>query len=944
MLRIRMTGRQSTKRQMQRYIVIILACIFGISLLAEDDGYRAGSYLVSSWTIENGLPQNSVLSLIQTADGYIWFGTQSGLVRFDGVSVRVFNRWNTEALKNDRILSLYQDKNGGLWIGTDGGGVCLRKDGKWTVFTMDQGLTHNTVRAITGDEDGFVWVGTDNGLNRFKEGKLEPYTIDDGLSGPTITALFPGRSNTLWIGTGTGGVSALKADKFRVIPVITNEEDNAANAGAVTVLHQDHSGMLWAGMEKGIFRLTKRGLVQVANSSMIQSISAFLEDRAGRIWIGTEGEGFYAFENNNFKRVNTRQQLPDYFIYSLLEDREGNIWLGTYTAGLIRLKPALVSSIGRENGLPENRVRVVSQDNKGRLWVGLEREGVAVFSGNRLTARITAAEGLSGNRVRGLWIDPYGTAWIAAESGLNRWKDNEVTVFSKDDGLSDDGVTAVFRDRSGVLWVGTRNGLNRRSRSDTSFDIYKQRSGLSNPFVRVIAQDRRGRLLVGTRGGLFVLDDKGGHFSELGDIKCDVLAIHEHSSGELWLGANGSGLIHVVEPEDGSRVQFQFYTTAEGLPNNYIFSINEDREGRLWMSSYRGIFALGPDIPEPGSGPLPVVLLDEKEGMAAAECSSAGQPSAWLTADSVLYAATVKGLAVVKLEALRHLPPAPPAVIESVIADNKVIRPVNSRHDAANLILPSQTQVVEFYFTALSFASPGKTRFRYMLEGYDRQWKSVTSHRQRTALYLNLPSGHYRFRVIAGGNGGKWDSKEAVFQFKVSGGFFKAILVYVLTGIILGVIIMTGLWLLRRSRLAKQTVDNQDETVESAVVEEKYKTSALQPETVEAVLPQLNRLMEVEQVYLDPDLSLKQLAQRLHVHYNYLSRIINESIGKSFNDYINSYRIREARKRLCDPVHSSRTVLEIAYDTGFYSKSVFNTAFKKFTGMTPSQYKKECKE
>lgn len=930
---------------MRRYIVILLTCIFGISLLAEGGGKVSDSFLVSSWTIENGLPQNSVLSLIQTSDGYIWFGTQSGLVRFDGASVRVYNRWNTAALKNDRILSLFEDKYGGLWIGTDGGGVCLKKGEKWTVFTMDQGLTHNTVRAIAGGDDGFLWIGTDNGLNRFKNGQIEPYTLDDGLSGPTITALCMGRDNTLWIGAATGGVNGLKADKFRVIPVHAGDGNETANAGPVTVLREDSAGVLWAGMEKGVFRLAKEGLVRAGGSSPVQSVSAMLHDRSGKIWIGTEGEGFYRYESKRFKRVVTRQQLPDYFIYSLLEDREGNIWLGTYTAGLIRLKPALVSTIGPERGLPGNRVQAVLQDQSGRLWAGLEREGVCIITGDRVSGRITAADGLSGNRVRCLRMDRDGTAWIGTESGLNRWRDGKIRVYTKADGLSGDAVSAIFRDGSGIMWVGARNGLNRRSPTDRSFEIYNRRSGLSNPYVRVITQDRRGRLLVGTRGGLFVLNEKTGRFKQMGDIRCDVQAIYEQSKGGLWLGTNGSGLIRVEESGDGKRVRFHFYTTAEGLPNNYIFSINEDSSGRLWMSSYRGIFFTGADIPLPGSGPLTTVLLDEKEGMAAAECSSAGLPSAWSSKEGKIYVATVKGIAVVEPKALTRLPPAPPAVIESVIADNRTIGPV--KETRGEIVLPTETQVVEFYFTALSFASPTKTRFRYMLEGYDRTWKSVAARRQRTALYLNLPPGSYRFRVMAGGNGGNWDSGEAVFRFRVKGGFAGGMLVYVLLGVILGVVIMTSVWVLRRARLTgRRRTGERGENIPAveALVEEKYKTSALQPETVDAVLPELTRLMEEDRVFLDPELSLKHLAQRLNVHYNYLSRIINQQLGQSFNDYINSFRIEEARKRLCDPAHSAKTVLEIAYDTGFYSKSVFNTAFKKFTGLTPSQYKKECKE
>jgi ligand-binding sensor domain-containing protein/AraC-like DNA-binding protein len=917
-------------------LFLIFIYFFSAGLWSVGPGGASDSYLVRAWTIEDGLPQNSVLSLVQTKEGYIWFGTQSGLVRFDGVLVRVFNRWNTRVLKNDHILCLYEDSGGNVWAGTDGGGVCRLKDGRWTAFTIEQGLTHNTVRAITEDRDHFVWVGTDNGLNRIKDDRIERYTMDDGLSGPSVTALFPGRDGSLWIGTGSSGLNRLKDDKFRVIPVYRGD--------SVTVLHEDGSGALWMGTEKGVYRLGKSGLVQVAPGSPVQSVSSLLEDRGGGLWIGTEGEGLYRYEKNRFVRVTPRHQLPDYFIYSMLQDNEGNIWLGTYTAGLIRLKKAAVRTFTRENGLPENFIRAVTQDETGALWIGTDRSGVCGFREGRLTVTITAAGGLSGNRTRSLWRDRDGTLWIGTESGLNRWKEGTNRIYTTASGLSSNTVTVLFRDRSGSLWIGTDDGLNRWTQDEGSFDVYKQRSGLRDTNIRIIAEDGQGRLLVGTRGGLFMLDHESGRFMAIGRSKregrfdYDILALHEDRQGRLWLGTNGSGLI-LLEQKNGQPVRHRFFTTAEGLPNNYIFSINEDSRGDLWMSSQRGIFRFPMAAPEPGETPPAIVLLDENEGMGSSQCSSSGYPSAWKAASGTFFIPTVKGIAMFDPETLIPLKTPPPVKIETVIADNQPVSPAIIK--TGGLSLSPETQVVEFYFTALSYTSPGKTRFRYMLEGFDRDWNEMGPRQQRTALYLNLPPGGYRFRVMASGNGGAWNTEGAGFDFRITRPFYRQpLLVVFILALAAGVILA----LLVRRFKTRRAAGYQSSPGPPAA-EEKYKTSALQPETVEAVLPELTRLMEEEQAYLDPELSLKQLAHRLHVHYNYLSRIINEHQGKSFNDYINFYRIEEARKRLCDgaPAAAKKTVLEIAYDTGFYSKSVFNTAFKKFTGMTPSQYRKKCK-
>jgi AraC-like DNA-binding protein len=388
------------------------------------------------------------------------------------------------------------------------------------------------------------------------------------------------------------------------------------------------------------------------------------------------------------------------------------------------------------------------------------------------------------------------------------------------------------------------------------------------------------------------------------------------------------------------------FTTDNGLPNNYIFSITGDDRGNLWMSSYRGVFRVSKkeindftDSKIQGVSFITAVSFDEKEGMPSGECVMAGHPSAWKTRDqgkqSKLYIPTIKGIAVFNPGTSGTLipgakQPPPPVIIENVIVDNQSIIGKPSLP-----VLPPKTQVLEFYFTAVNFTAPEKVRILYKLDGFDTRWQEASLQQKRMAFYLNLPAGNYCFNVTACSNDGVWNHQGARFEFRINTLFYKSPVFYLL--ILLGLVLAGGIiyWLLSHQKKIKSGKQEDERK------KEKYKTSALLPETVEEVLPKLTRLMEEEKVFLEPDLSLQKLSQQLHVHYNHLSQIINKHMGKSFNDYINSYRIEEALKKLAHPKESQKTILEIAYDTGFYSKSVFNTAFKKFTGMTPSQYKKK---
>ena len=928
------------------------SCLLCSFFHLEASGLAVGDdrYIVTAWTIEDGLPQNSILCLIQTRQGYIWFGTQSGLVRFDGMSFRVYNRWNTEGLKSDRVLSLYEDTNGSLWVGTDDGGLSRlkTKEHEWILYTTKQGLSNNTIRVIAGDSRDSLWIGTDNGLNHLdiKTGKIKTYTVDDGLSGYSVTALaVGGKGNevgTLWIGTSGTGLNRMKDNKFLPPP-----SQAALYGRTILALHEDRFGILRIGTDLGLYHLEKNEIrihQAVAPLSGI-SINAIMEDNSGSLWIGTDGEGLYRCQPQTglLTAAATRQGLPDDFIYCLLEDRENNLWIGTFTTGLVRLKLSRVRTITTANGLPEDRVYTILQDNLGNLWVGTQRNGLVKIkiadNIHRVMQTFTTAEGLPDNRVRTLYQDREKNLWIGTQGGGLAKKENEkFQVYTSKDGLSTNDITAIFQDKTGTLWVGTSHGLNHWKNG--TFAPYRETPTLATAHIRTIGADLQGNLLVGTREGLFLLKNNSPRLFAPGH---DVLAFIGDSSGDLWLGTNGSGLMRFKQ---GNPALCTTFTTGNGLPNNYIFSITADDRDNLWMSSYRGVFRVSKKeiddlIPGKNQGVpfITVVSFDEKEGMSSSECVMGGQPCAWKTRDqgkqSKLYIPTSKGITVFDPGTSSPIMPGvkpapPPVIIENVIADNQSIIDM-----PALPVLPPQTQVVEFYFTAVNFTAPEKVRILYKLDGFDTRWQEATPQQKRMAFYLNLPAGDYSFNVIACSNDGEWNRQGARFEFRINTLFYKRPVFYVL--IFLGLALLAGLvyWLVYRQKKIKPGKQEQE------IKKEKYKTSTLLPETVDQVLPKLTRLMEEEKVFLEPDLSLQKLSQRLHVHYNHLSRIINEQMGKSFNDYINSYRIEEARKKLADPVESQKTILEIAYDTGFYSKSVFNTAFKKFTGLTPSQYKKK---
>jgi AraC-like DNA-binding protein len=437
--------------------------------------------------------------------------------------------------------------------------------------------------------------------------------------------------------------------------------------------------------------------------------------------------------------------------------------------------------------------------------------------------------------------------------------------------------------------------------------------------VRAIA-DGRGGLTVGTDSGVFRSARRGfvalpeAHRNRPLDVRC----LHEDAEGVLWIGTDGSGLLRL------SGDSLAFWTTDDGLPDNAVFGIAEDVSGALWMGTGKGLFrALREDFGRaPGAGKPFVhpLVLDEEEGLPGRSCGAEGRPALTAGRSGRILAALGSGVAVVDPAAFSAPARTPKSVVESVTVDGRV-------HPAAGEGPRSfRGRRLEFAFTAPCLDAPEKVRFRYRLEGSDPDWRYLKPSARRTAVYENLAPKKHRFLVQAAGNGGSWESGGPVLEFGLSRpgiagpallwGMFPAL------AALYGIVRAFGR--LRAGRNPRP----------------KYRTSALAPERTEAVYPMLLELMEREKPHLDPNLTLPALAKMLRIHPNHLSQIIHEKLDLSFNDFVNRHRIGEAQRRMADPASRDKTVLEILLETGFYSKSVFNSAFKKVTGMTPSEFKK----
>ena len=729
-------------------------------------------YSHDAWQIEDGLPQNSVHALLQSRDGYIWLGTQEGLVRFDGVRFEVFNKKNTPQITRNHIQAMIEGKDGGLWLATVGGGVVRMLNGKFTVYTTRDGLMNDDVHALYEDRAGHLWVGSfGGGLVELQGGKAIKYGTNK-LSDGFVLAICETRDGSIWVGTNKG-LNRIQDGRVRVY----TSQDGLSDSTVKTLL-EDHAGKLWIGTNMGLNCLTgdRISTYTMGNGLTHNSISSLYEDGEGSLWIGTEGGGVNRFRDGKFSSFTTREGLTSDFILSICRDREGSLWLGTYGGGLNRVRKGKFTSITTLEGLSSDFVRTIFEDTAGDIWAGTNGAGLTRFSPNKAPRVYTMRDGLASNVVFSLFEDRNRDLWVGTGSGLSRLRGSSIQNYTVSQGLSQESVRAIYEDSRGNLWIGTRGGgLNLLK--DGRFTVYTTDDGLSDNAVRCIYEDRNRNLWIGTSSGLNLFKDGKFTAYRLHDGNDAIYTIHEDSEGTLWLGTYGGGLLRFKNRE------FFRYTSKEGLYDDVIFQILEDEKANLWMSCNRGVFSNSMrdlnGLAEGRIARIESVAYDTSDGMGSSECNGSSQPAGWRTRNGMLMFPTIKGIAVVNPKEMRANVLPPPVIIETVMVDR---RPVESTGDIS---LPPGRKELEFHYTGLSFLSPQKVQFKYQLEGFDNDW--IDAGTRRVAYYTNIPPGRYRFRAMACNDDGVWNDAGASMSIYLAPFFyqthwFQALLLLVLVG------------------------------------------------------------------------------------------------------------------------------------------------------------------
>jgi ligand-binding sensor domain-containing protein/signal transduction histidine kinase len=757
-------------------VIVFLLHSFALGL---DPAEKVTHFGRTVWQTENGLPQNTVHSIKQSLDGFIWIATEEGLARFDGINFLVFNKQNTPQFKSNYVRSISEDRQGDLWISTTAGLLRL-SDGIFTAFTTNEGLPDNDVSFTYADRQGNLWVATGGDLSVYDQGKFVKKEIP---STGVIGALFEAGDGTLWIGT-SDGLSGYKERQ-----VISSAFESVLENKTVTAITQDEAGCLWVGSQNGLSCLLNGEVKTYSRKDGLLSdrINSLYHDREGILWVGTAG-GLNRIKNGEVTAYTAKDGLSSNIVLSLLEDREGSLWVGTESGGLNVLKDRNIFTYGIKDGLTSDLIKSIAEDHSGNLWIGTYDGGLNRFSGGKVGS-YTTQDGLASDVVMALCVDSQDNLWVGTPDGLSRFKDGKFTTYTSSDGLPNDFVRSIYEDHLGNLWIGTRGGLARFR--DGVFTIFTTREGLSNDFIGTLIEDHDGNLWIGTLRGLNKYRDgrftsyttKDGLASEV------ITSIYEDGDADLWIGTNGGGLNRM------RGEKFTAYSTAQGLYDDVIYRVLEDGQQRLWFSSNRGIFYVNKkelnDLASGTTVAVNSVSFGTADGMLTRECSGGGHPAAWKGNDGKLWFATIRGIAMIDPEHMKLNLQAPPVAIEEIKLDDQ---PVSLNRKAE---LPPGRSRLDFSYAGLSFIAPEKVQYKYRLTGFDRDW--VEAGTRRVASYTNLAPGNYEFQVIARNKDGVWSSSAAKFGFYLRPYFYQTYWFYALC--LLCLIILT--WQIYRLRLKR---------------------------------------------------------------------------------------------------------------------------------------------
>jgi signal transduction histidine kinase/ligand-binding sensor domain-containing protein/CheY-like chemotaxis protein len=799
-----------------------------------------GNYIFERLGRKEGLSNSSVSSIIQDKNGFLWFGTQGGLNRFDGINFKTYEHdpYDKTSLPHRLIQTMYLDyDNNVLWIGTYNG--LARFDIDSETFTHykhipndDTSLSNEVVTAITKDNDGNIWVGTLNGLNVLnpETGVIKKYPASDderkSISGNTIRSLLKDNDGNIWVGTLTGlNLYNKENDSFQLF---SSKQYPIFKTDYIMALDQDEDGIIWIGnWGNGLLKFNPKtfqfDLIKIADNT----IYTLKVEKDRSIWAGTWGGGLYEYDFNSDSVLEFRYDernpgsLSHDTVYSIFIDDSGLIWIGTNGNGLNKLNRRKIdyrkfsSSAEDELGISRGKVNSILEDSEGNLWFGIYNGGLNKFDvkEQKIFKYVNIPDddsSLSNNIVTFIYEDSQNNLWIGTNEGFNKYlpeTDNFKRFLPDGTDINPTGsiVYQMLEDKHNNLWIGYyKNGVDIWNLEENRFVNYKSdekdSTTLSDNLVYYLIEDVEGNIWIGTNNGLNRYDEQNDNFVRYFNDPQDkntisnntVRTLFEDSRGNIWIGTSSGG-ITIMNEKTG---KITHYSKKDGLSDNAISSILEDDKGNIWIATSYGINIYDYKLDQ-------FKHITEQDGLWGMEFNQGHEKAK----DGSLYFGAMHGIYVFKQTPEMINFHEPQIHIIDIKVMNEIFETEIPYYNLDEISLPYNRNFISFEFIGIDYFSPEKNQYAYKLEGVDSEW--IYSGNRNYMSYSNLQPGNYTFRIKAANNDGIWNDTGTSIKLIIASPPWQtwwAYLLYIIIAFVLIYFILMGMNL----KLKKESAENSN--------------------------------------------------------------------------------------------------------------------------------------
>ncbi|MCR4900974.1 MAG: hypothetical protein K5907_09180 [Treponema sp.] len=762
------------------YIVTLILSFFFLTVNAYAQFSELDNYVTRTWTSTDGLPGNSVSDILQSDDGYMYFGSYEALVRFDGYEFESINKYSNKEYSFISARSIFQDSQKNIWVGSNDEGVQKIGKNSTQLYNTENGLPNNSVRAFAEDKNHNIWIGTASGVVYITpEGKFVSPTVTgfENTDFVLVSQFYRDTADRIWMSTSSNkGLYCLSDNNLERFTQLDSLGDYT-----ISCITQDPNGTFWIGLsEKGLVTFSNGVITKVKSGTFLDNTPVYdiYFDKYGTIWFGTQ-KGIVICNNGKYTTYEGTKSIMNSTINQLFEDREGNLWVTTDSEGIGKINPGKFRMTNLNTG-----VNAICEDKEGNVWVGTD-EGLLFYKNSTELEENEATKFCKNTRIRHIALANNGDLLVNCYTAPSqvRITKNGILSWTTDDGLAGNKTRVSLEAKNGDLYCGTTTGLS-VIKPDGSIKNFTAQDGFSNEYIMCLFEDDSNQIWVGTDGGgIYILKNylliKKFSVNEglAGNV---IFKITNDKDGAFWIcTGTGISLLRTDITNNFGDTDIFNFTSENGLPSDSIFQMIPDTNGTVWMVSNRGIFSASYkdfyDMEKEERNYLNCKFYSQNDGLKSTGANSTAL--SMIDSHGRIWFTMTDGFALYDPLKIRNKNVLPLVQIQTVKVDETEYTDFSK-----TIIIPPGTKHVDIKYTGLSFIASEQNRFSHMMQGFDTGYSSYTTN--RTVSYTNLKPGNYTFFVNI------TNADEFTSEFPASVSFIQKPFIYQRLGFWIAIVVL----------------------------------------------------------------------------------------------------------------------------------------------------------